>query len=68
VTEAVLERIEARGFRSVSVTVHPDNGAALGLYRALGFEQERSEPDYFGEGKPRVVLRGAGRGVRQGPR
>jgi ribosomal protein S18 acetylase RimI-like enzyme len=55
-TEAVLERMEARGVRSVSVTVHPDNPAALALYRSLGFEPERSEADYFGEGKPRVLL------------
>jgi ribosomal protein S18 acetylase RimI-like enzyme len=42
------------------VTVHPDNAAALALYRSLGFEPERSEPDYFGEAKPRVLLRRAG--------
>lgn len=57
VTEALLERMKARGVSDVSVTVHPDDTAALGLYGALGFEQERSEPDYFGEEKPRVVLR-----------
>jgi ribosomal protein S18 acetylase RimI-like enzyme len=31
--------------------------AALALYRTLGFEQERAESDYFGEHKPRVLLR-----------
>jgi [ribosomal protein S18]-alanine N-acetyltransferase len=59
-TQAVLERMEARGVRRVSVTVHPDNAAALGLYRSLGFELERSEPDYFGEAKPRLLLRASG--------
>jgi [ribosomal protein S18]-alanine N-acetyltransferase len=55
-TEALLERMSARGVRSVAVTVHPDNAPALALYRILDFEQERSEPDYFGEDRPRVVL------------
>ena len=55
-TEALLERIRARGVRDVAVTVHPDNAPALALYRVLGLEQTRSEPDYFGEDKPRVVL------------
>ena len=56
-TEALLERMEARALRDISLTVHPDNAPALALYRALGFEQERLEPDYFGEQKPRFVLR-----------
>jgi ribosomal-protein-alanine N-acetyltransferase len=55
-TEALLERMTARGIRDVAVTVHPDNEAALALYRSFGFEQERSEPDYFGADRPRVVL------------
>jgi ribosomal protein S18 acetylase RimI-like enzyme len=55
-TEALLERMRARGVGNVGVTVHPNNAPALALYRILGFEQERVEPDYFGEGKPRVVL------------
>jgi ribosomal-protein-alanine N-acetyltransferase len=56
-TDALLERMKARGVTKISLTVHPNNAPALALYRALGFEQERSEPDYFGEEKPRVVLR-----------
>jgi ribosomal-protein-alanine N-acetyltransferase len=56
-TEALLERMDARGVTKISLTVHPNNAPALALYRALGFEQERSEQDYFGEEKPRVVLR-----------
>lgn len=43
------------GCTELRLTVHPDNGAA-GLYRALGFEIETSEPDYFGVGEPRQVL------------
>jgi [ribosomal protein S18]-alanine N-acetyltransferase len=56
-TKALLERMEARGVGDVSLTVHPGNAPAVALYRMLGFKQERSESDYFGEGKPRVVLR-----------
>jgi ribosomal protein S18 acetylase RimI-like enzyme len=55
-TEALLERIRTRGVRDVAVTVHPDNAPALALYRVLGFEQTRTEPDYFGEDTARVVL------------
>ena len=36
------------------------DAAALALYRSLGFELERSEADYFGEAKPRVLLRASG--------
>jgi ribosomal-protein-alanine N-acetyltransferase len=56
-TEALLERMKARGVSKISLTVHPDNTPALALYQGLGFEHEWSEPDYFGEEKPRVVLR-----------
>jgi ribosomal-protein-alanine N-acetyltransferase len=61
-TEALLERMKARGVRNISLTVHPDNAPALALYQTLGFEHERAEPDYFGEQKPRVVLRRGSRG------
>ena len=43
------------GCTSQRLTVHPDNTAA-GLYRALGFELETTESDYFGAGEPRQVL------------
>jgi ribosomal-protein-alanine N-acetyltransferase len=49
-------RVVKAGQVPVGVTVHPDNAPALALYRVLGFEQARSESDYFGEDRPRVVL------------
>jgi ribosomal-protein-alanine N-acetyltransferase len=55
-TEALLERMEA-AVKNISLTVHPANAPALALYRTMGFEEERVEPDYFGEQRPRVVLR-----------
>ncbi|GHA26856.1 GNAT family N-acetyltransferase [Oceanisphaera arctica] len=43
------------GCPSQRLTVHPDNSAA-GLYRALGFQLETTESDYFGPDEPRQVL------------
>jgi [ribosomal protein S18]-alanine N-acetyltransferase len=56
-TKALLDRVQARGHEKIVLTVHPQNESALALYRALGFEQDRIEPDYFGEQRPRVLLR-----------
>jgi ribosomal-protein-alanine N-acetyltransferase len=53
-TEALLDRLNSQ---TTSVTVHPDNTRAVTLYRRLGFEQVGLEPEYFGEGKPRLLLR-----------
>jgi [ribosomal protein S18]-alanine N-acetyltransferase len=46
-----------QGVRDVRLTVHPDNHGAVRLYRKLGFDVIDEEPDYFGPGERRVVMR-----------
>lgn len=57
--KALLQRLcrdlADSGCTELRLTVHPDNVAA-GLYRALGFEIETAESDYFGANEPRQVL------------
>ncbi|MGB5855650.1 MAG: N-acetyltransferase [Oceanisphaera sp.] len=51
----LIGRLTEEGCQQLRLTVHPDNSAA-GLYHALGFEHESTEPDYFGPNEPRQVL------------
>ncbi|WP_417615609.1 GNAT family N-acetyltransferase [Oceanisphaera sp.] len=57
--QQLIDRLTADGCRQIRLTVHPDNHAA-GLYQALGFNHETTEPDYFGPNEPRHVLLRAG--------
>jgi RimJ/RimL family protein N-acetyltransferase len=47
---------KAKACTRIDLVTHPDNTAAVGLYRSLGFAVERREEDYFGDGEPRVVM------------
>jgi ribosomal-protein-alanine N-acetyltransferase len=40
----------------LKLTVDPNHEDAAGFYRAKGFGEAGFEEDYFGPGKPRVVL------------
>lgn len=53
--QQAIDRLIADGCQQIRLTVHPENSAA-GLYHALGFEHETTEPDYFGPNEPRHVL------------
>jgi [ribosomal protein S18]-alanine N-acetyltransferase len=54
--EATTAALAKRGFRTVRLTVHPDNAAAVRLYQRLGFEAGSVQPDYFGPGEPRLLM------------
>ena len=51
----VLAAMRAKGVAAAKLTVHPDNSAAK-LYRDLGFEVVGEDPNYFGEGDPRLIM------------
>jgi ribosomal protein S18 acetylase RimI-like enzyme len=56
-TEAHLDTLRARSVREVRLTVHPENQQARNLYRSLGFTPMLEDPEYFGSGEPRLVMR-----------
>ena len=47
---------EAKACVRIDLVTHPDNVAAVALYRSLGFAIERRVEDCFGDGEPRVVM------------
>jgi [ribosomal protein S18]-alanine N-acetyltransferase len=53
---ALIDRLASSGITEVSLTVHPDNRVARDLYLRSGFEVRGSEPDYFGDSEPRLLL------------
>lgn len=50
----VLE--ELRETKRIDLVTHPDNVAALKLYKSFGFIVESRKEDYYGDGEPRLVL------------
>lgn len=49
--------LEARkNVRRVELVTHPENVAALALYRSFGFVVESRSENAFGDGEPRLVL------------
>jgi RimJ/RimL family protein N-acetyltransferase len=53
-TSFLLE--EARDCARIDLVTHPDNAAAISLYRSLGFGIEGRTEDRVGDGEPRVVM------------
>lgn len=55
---AILSRLRSEGAHKIWLTVEPDNGSAILLYRSLGFvAQGAPDPEYFGAGEPRLLMR-----------
>jgi len=46
---------ELKGYKKLSLVVHPENHA-LKLYESLGFVQESRKENYFGDGQPRMIM------------
>lgn len=56
VTETV-EQLQRKAVTSLSLTVSPDNDAALELYRSLGFQIVDVDPDYYESGPALLLAR-----------
>jgi len=50
----LLEKL--KGFKKLSLTVHPDNHA-IKLYESFGFVVESRKENYFGDGEPRLIMK-----------
>jgi [ribosomal protein S18]-alanine N-acetyltransferase len=53
----LISQLASLGTESVWLTVAPDNTPARRLYFSLGFSVAGFEPDYFGPGQAREVMR-----------
>lgn len=51
---ALLEELKV--FKRVDLVTHPENIAAINLYKSLGFVVEKEIENYFGDGEPRLLL------------
>ncbi|MBX3026079.1 ribosomal protein S18-alanine N-acetyltransferase [bacterium] len=54
--QRILDDAVAHGAVSVSLEVRPENAAALGLYRAMGFTQIGRRKNYYGRGEDAVIM------------
>ena len=51
---ALLRRLGERGAQTLTLDVAADNVPAIGLYRALGFEQIGERPEYYERGDTKI--------------
>jgi ribosomal-protein-alanine N-acetyltransferase len=54
--ENVIDILKKDGFRSVQLTVDPDNKPALSLYGRFGFIKKLLEVGEYGEGRDRILM------------
>ncbi len=55
-TNETLALLRSHGVRTAYLTVAPDNVAAVGLYRSVGFTVLREAKDYLGAGQDRMIM------------
>lgn len=51
-----LENVDQLGYRSVQLSVAPDNTNAIRLYQQLGFRRGALKHDYLGPGEHRLLM------------
>ena len=54
--QRIIDDALAHAAVSVSLEVRPENAAALGLYRAMGFAQIGLRKNYYGHGEDAVIM------------
>lgn len=54
--ENVIDMLKKEGFKSVQLTVDPDNKPALRLYGRFGFKKKQLEIGEYGEGHDRFLM------------
>ena len=54
--QRIVDDAVGHGATSVSLEVRPENAAALGLYRAMGFGQIGLRKNYYGRGEDAVIM------------
>jgi ribosomal protein S18 acetylase RimI-like enzyme len=54
--ENVIDILKKDGFKSVQLTVDPDNKPALSLYRRFGFVKKLLEIGEYGESRDRILM------------
>jgi [ribosomal protein S18]-alanine N-acetyltransferase len=47
---------ELKKFEKIDLVVHPDNTAAVKLYKSIGFTEMLRKDNYYGDGEPRLIL------------
>jgi len=55
-SQKLIEKIHNKGMKNIFLTVHPENNSAIMLYKKLGFQGHEKTMDYYGDGKPRLVM------------
>jgi len=56
-TEKLIESLENSDCENIYLTVHPDNGSALKIYRKLGFKEIDRSDNYYLDNEERIVMR-----------
>ena len=51
-----ISRMGQQGHRRLLATVAPGNGAAIGLFQSVGFEQIDDLRDFYGSGRSRLLM------------
>jgi len=52
----IIDILKKDGFKSVQLTVDPDNKPALSLYGKFGFVKKLLEIGEYGEGRDRILM------------
>lgn len=53
--KSAIAAMQQKGVATVRLTTHPDH-VAVGMYEQLGFRVAGTDPDYFQDNEPRVIL------------